>query len=68
MSQEIETLEEVKNPMIQQYLILSILTVMVGMFLFDLTVDAIGAQLDMQLLQLLQLERLNHGNEALGTR
>jgi len=54
--------------MIQQYLILSILTVMVGMFLFDLTVDAIGAQLDMQLLQLLQLERLNHGNEALGTR
>jgi len=53
--------------MIQQYLILSILTVMVGMFLFDLTadltVDAIGAQLDMQLFQ---LERLNHGNEALG--
>ena len=55
--------------MIQQYLILSILTVMVGMFLFDLTADltadAIGAQLDMQLFQ---LERLNHGNEALGTR
>lgn len=42
--------------MIGQYIFLSILTVMVGMFLFDLTVDAIGHQLDMQLQQ---VERLN---------
>ncbi|CBW47083.1 hypothetical protein [Roseovarius Plymouth podovirus 1] len=37
--------------MIGQYIFLSILTVLVGVFLFDLTVSAIDAQITMQLLQ-----------------
>lgn len=41
--------------MIGQYLFLSIFTVMVGMFLFDLTVDAIDSQIDMLELQLEEL-------------
>lgn len=43
--------------MIGQYLILSIFTVMVGMFIFDLTVDAIDSQITMQLQQ---VENLKH--------
>lgn len=42
--------------MIQQYLFLSILTVMVGVFLFDLTVSAIDAQITMQLEQMEKLK------------
>ena len=38
-----------------QYFFLSIFTVMVGMFLFDLTVDAIDSQIDMLELQLEEL-------------